>query len=158
MTTALVAVPNIENPFTTTPIPAQGWLGGILRRPDHAAVARELENLLASRFPEIPWPAEIETAVRKHRLTRANASHELHALWRKALTTFVSDRKIDDREDAYLAQLRHAFDLGEDAIAEDFAAVVHPIYQQCIEEVLATGTVTSETKKLLGTYAEHLRT
>lgn len=144
-------------PFRAHPKLERTFWERIFRRPSRAAAAIGIENLLASKALPAIGISEISAIVAEHRLQPGQLRVICTDLWRKAVSTAVSDNLITDTEADYLAVLRKTLQITEAEAAQVEAAIIHPRYKAKVSEVLADGYLSESERADLDKLMEALR-
>src|SRR4051812_38815960 len=108
----------VLTPFTpTTPPPPRSYSDRILRTARPELAKQELRYILAGLPPKEILPSDVNRVLSDYAVPQGAATTQLKAeLWQEAFEAFLNDGRLAQEEQAYLADLRRLFDLGQDTI------------------------------------------
>jgi hypothetical protein len=143
-------------PFEERPLHKKGFFHRLFRMADSENAYISVENLLAKRNWNDLDEGQISNILRDHGLKQFDHSKAVK-IYEKAFVHFLADRALSDDEVRHLFRLQQLLGIGNDDLEQIERRIIHPIYGQAIQDVLADNRINEEGRRSLEAFRLALR-
>ena len=149
--------PDDVSPFRASSQPPRPGFWARLFRGKLEDAQRAITNRLTGASIATIGPAEISADLAAYGVRGGKARAVLHAIWRDAVTHFMSDERVSDGEARYLGELRRVLGLNERELRQLEEELVHSRFASAVQSAIADNHLSLSERSHLDQLAKSLR-